>query len=72
MKLTAKEMAEDAKVPVSDEDYYYNFHPDIFNKFCKQLLKEQREICANKIEAIYGTAKIIRYNILNSPEPKFE
>lgn len=41
MKKTAKKMAEDAKIPISDEDYYYNFYPDKFDEFCKQLIKER-------------------------------
>lgn len=46
---TAKQMAEDAFVPLATTNMYW-FKPDQFRAFCEQLCKEQREICADNAD----------------------
>ena len=77
--MNAKEIAEDAKVPISDEDYYYNFHPDIFNEFCKQLLKEQWEIylklafpAVSTMEDEFGNIYLRQSDLDDVPIPEWE
>jgi hypothetical protein len=59
---------------------YMNFDKNEFKEFCKQLCKEQREICHKKAEGtkliasendLLGRGHLLR-NILFAPEPEFE
>jgi len=76
--MTAKEIAEDCKFQISKEDFRYVFHPNKFNKFCKQLCKEKAQKCAINLITrsefkIYPKDYIWFKNIINNAlNPEFE
>lgn len=75
--MKAEELANNAKVQISDDDFVYTFHPDEFDKFCNQFKKEvckkQRHICQVEMDkdsiCIDGKWYILCNDILNAPEP---
>ena len=82
-ELTAKEQAEICLRQFAEEDFAYCFNPAEFENFCNQLLKEQREICAevslkHHIErstedpaARIITPDIVKDEIKNCKRPEF-
>lgn len=79
--MTVKKIAENCKQQISDEDYIYVFIPTVFDEFCKQLCKEQRENCADEWGDIeikitrsghYNDIQFVKDSIEDAPEPELK
>ena len=46
--MSLKNMTDNAKRQISDDDFVYTFHPKEFDIFCKLLCREQRKVCSDE------------------------
>lgn len=63
--MTAKEIANDAKRQISDDDFVYTFSPQDLKKYRKALFIEQN----NYIKALEGYLQFIKFQKIHLKNP---